>query len=102
MSDTSIGARPTKNILTKDFTEKILIISAIPIWLGIASYLKWIGIADVSIILLIIYTGLVALLFTYIYVKRTPVVRQVGFMGITDSRHGSLFNNLRFYVVPVY
>ena len=80
MSDTSIGARPTKNILTKDFTEKILIISAIPIWLGIASYLKWIGIADVSIILLIIYTGLVALLFTSSYVKRTPVVRQVGFL----------------------
>jgi hypothetical protein len=79
MTDTSMPSRG--NIfLSKDFLEKCLFITAIPIWLGVAVYFSWININQFYLIFLAIYTCMMALLFAFRYVKRTPVVGQVGFL----------------------
>jgi hypothetical protein len=46
----------------------------------VAVYLSWIDITQFYLIFLLIYTLLVVLLFTLRYVKRTPVIGQVGFL----------------------
>jgi hypothetical protein len=80
MTDIGFRTRSAEIFLSKDFAEKFLFFTAIPIWLGVAVYLSWIDITQFYLIFLLIYTLLVVLLFTLRYVKRTPVIGQVGFL----------------------
>src|SRR5712675_569062 len=80
MTDITVRLRASEIFLSLEFLEKLLLATAIPIWLGLLVWSAWINLNELYVIFLVIYTALLVLLFVVRYVKRTPVVSQVGFL----------------------
>jgi hypothetical protein len=80
MTDITVRLRASEIFLSREFLEKLLLATAIPIWLGVLVWSAWINLNELYVIFLIVYTALLVLLFVVRYVKRTPVVSQVGFL----------------------
>src|ERR1700760_412598 len=73
--NTFVGRLKSRQVI-----EFLLLAAIVPVWLGLAVADKWIDLDQFYVIFLVVYTVLLCLLFLVRYVKRTPIVGQVGFL----------------------